>query len=110
MLPKSNRARGRPAGDPDDVRTERIALRLHPNLVVEMNVLARLEGISRSVLIEKMLLRLVNDHYNRTVVDRVGRYVDGPPKEDNPVRVRETVTRTFQKQAPRKKQTKQTSK
>jgi hypothetical protein len=71
--------KGRPPGDPDDLRTERIAFRVHPNLVFELNVLARLDGVTRSTLIEKMLIRLVNDHHRRTVVDAVGRYLDGPP-------------------------------
>jgi hypothetical protein len=76
---EKTKARGRPPGDPDDLRTERIAFRVHPNLVFELNVLARLDGITRSTLIEKMLIRLVNDHHRRTVVDAVGRYIDGPP-------------------------------
>jgi hypothetical protein len=78
---EKKRSRGRPAGDPEDLRTERIAIRCHPDLVIELNVLARLEGVTRSVLIERLLIRLVNDHFNRTVVDKVGRYTDGPPDE-----------------------------
>jgi hypothetical protein len=76
---EKTKPRGRPPGDPDNLRTERIAFRVHPNLVFELNVLARLDGITRSTLIEKMLIRLVNDHHRRTVIDAVGRYVDGPP-------------------------------
>jgi hypothetical protein len=75
----STKPRGRPPGDPDDLRTERVAFRIHPDLVFELNVLARLDGITRSTLIEKLLIRLVNDHHRRTVVDAVGRYINGPP-------------------------------
>jgi hypothetical protein len=74
--------RGRPQGDPDDLRTERIALRIHSDLLFELTLLARLEGVTRSVLVERLLIRLVNDHYSRTLVDKVGRYVSGPPKDD----------------------------
>lgn len=73
------KTRGRPPGDPQDIRTERIAIRVHPDLLFELNVLARYEGVTRSVLIERLLIRLVNDHFGRTVVDRVGRYLNEPP-------------------------------
>jgi hypothetical protein len=79
---EEKRSRGRPAGDPDDLRTERIAIRVHPDLIFELNVLARLDGVTRSVLVERLLIRLVNDHYHRTVVDQIGRYVVGPPEDD----------------------------
>jgi hypothetical protein len=81
---EQKRSRGRPAGDPDDLRTERIAIRVHPDLIFELNVLARADGVTRSVLVERLLIRLVNDHYRRSVVDQVGRYLNGPP--DDPLR------------------------
>ena len=83
----TKRTRGRPAGDPDDIRTERIALRVHPDLLFELNVLSRHEGVTRSVLIERLLIRLVNDHFSRTVVDKVGRYLAGAPtvEHDRPL-------------------------
>jgi hypothetical protein len=75
------RTRGRPPGDPEDIRTERIALRVHPDLLFELNVLSRYEGVTRSVLIERLLIRLVNDHFARTVIDKVGRYQNEPPDD-----------------------------
>ena len=84
VVKKAGKRKGRPPGDPDDVRTERMAIRMHTDLVFELNVLARLEGITRSQLVERMLIRLVNDHYARTVVDKVGRYLDGPPEVTSP--------------------------
>jgi len=66
---------GRPYGDPDDKRTERIAIRAHPDLVKELNVVARSQGFVRSVLIERTLIELVNRHYRREVLDMIGRYL-----------------------------------
>jgi hypothetical protein len=66
---------GRPFGDPDDKRTERIAIRAHPDLVAELSVVARAQGFVRSVLIERTLIDLVNRHYGRQVVDAIGRHV-----------------------------------
>jgi hypothetical protein len=76
------RGRGRPAGDPEDLKLERIAIRVHEDLCFELNVLARQEGVTRSMLVERVLIRLVNDHHNRTLVDKIGRYTDGPPDQD----------------------------
>jgi hypothetical protein len=81
MVVKKTTKRGRPPGDPEDIRTERIAIRVHPDLLFELNVLSRHEGVTRSVLIERLLIRLVNDHFSRTVVDKVGRYLAGPPDD-----------------------------
>jgi hypothetical protein len=47
---------GRPFGDPEDKRTERIAIRAHPDLVAELSVVARAQGFVRSVLIERTLI------------------------------------------------------
>ncbi len=76
------RSRGRPAGDPEDLKLERIAIRVHEDLCFELNVLARQEGVTRSMLVERLLIRLVNDHHHRTVVDQIGRYTAGPPDHD----------------------------
>jgi hypothetical protein len=84
VVKKASKRKGRPPGDPDDVRTERVAIRMHTDLVFEIQVLARLEGITRSQMIERMMIRTVNDHYARTVVDKVGRYLDGPPEITTP--------------------------
>ncbi len=92
--------RGRPPGDPDDVRTERIAIRVHPNLLFELNVISRVEGVTRSVLVERMLIRLVNDHHRRTLMDSIGRYVDGPPDVVEPGKGVEFLRRERMKQTP----------
>jgi hypothetical protein len=67
---------GRPIGDEADKRTERIAIRAHPDLVAELNVVARAQGFVRSVLIERTLIDLVNRHYGRQVVDAIGRHLE----------------------------------
>jgi hypothetical protein len=94
------RSRGRPQSDPDDLRTERIALRVHSDLLVELNIIARLEGVTRSVLVERLLIRLVNDHYTRTVIDRVGRYQNGPPTDAGNARIRELYDHQLRKKTP----------
>src|SRR5580704_10072184 len=91
------RSRGRAQGDPDDLRTERIALRIHGDLLVELNIIARIEGVTRSVLVERLLIRFVNDHYARTVVDRVGRYQNGPPTDVGNARIRELYDHQLRK-------------
>jgi hypothetical protein len=76
---------GRPFGDPEDKRTERIAIRAHPDLVAELSVVARSQGFVRSVLIERTLIDLVNRHYGRVVVDAIGRHTElgaGLPRTD----------------------------
>jgi hypothetical protein len=100
---KQTKPRGRPQGDPDDLRTERIALRVHSDLLFEANILARLEGVTRSVLIERLLIRLINDHHTRTVVDKVGRYVGEPPTGVSDVRIREHREPMRKKTPPRRR-------
>jgi hypothetical protein len=95
--------RGRPQGDPDDLRTERIAPRVHSDLLFETNILARLEGVTRSVLIERLLIRLINDHRSRTVVDKVGRYVGEPPTGVHDARIREHHEPLRKKTPPRRR-------
>jgi hypothetical protein len=75
---------GRPFADPQDKRTERIAIRAHPDLVKELSVVARAQGFVRSVLIERTLIDLVNRHYGRQVLDAIGRGFGSGVGEFNP--------------------------
>jgi hypothetical protein len=68
------RAPGRPRGNPDDVKSAAIPLRIHPDLNAELIKIARWEGVSKSTLINHELIRLVNERRNRTVVDAIGRH------------------------------------
>jgi hypothetical protein len=66
-------------------------------------VLSRVEGVTRSVLIERLLIRLVNDHHRRTLMDPIGRYIDGPPDVVEPGKGVEFLRRERpQKAAPRR--------
>jgi hypothetical protein len=69
-----NKLNGRPRGNPDDLKSSEIALRIHPDLNSQLIRMARLEGISKAALINRVLIRLVNDRLNRTVVDNIGRH------------------------------------
>jgi hypothetical protein len=69
-----NKLSGHPPQNPDDLKSAEIALRIHPDLNSELIRMARLEGISKSALINHQLIRLINDRRNRTVVDNIGRH------------------------------------
>jgi len=73
--PKTEKRKGgRPFGVPEDRRTERLAIRCHPDLVAELTVVAREEGYVRSVLIERVLIAYVNHFRNGPMLDAIGRY------------------------------------
>jgi predicted HicB family RNase H-like nuclease len=65
---------GRPPINPRDLKSATIAWRIHPDLNSELNKIARLEGISKSTLINHRLIRLINERSNRTLVDNIGRH------------------------------------
>jgi hypothetical protein len=68
------RARGRPPGNPGDVKSADIPQRIHPDLNSELIKIARLNGVSKSTLINRHLIRLVNDRRNRIELDNIGRH------------------------------------
>jgi hypothetical protein len=76
---------GRPRRDPDSLRTERLVLRIHPDLMAELTDLAQRERFTRSTLIEGALIILVNaaaaDAGELVKLDLAGRYLnhDLPP-------------------------------
>jgi hypothetical protein len=72
------RSGGRPRGDPEDLRTERVAIRLHPDLTAEVNKACRAVGINRSIFIERLLIEWLYAHGHEIKtrpVDAIGRYV-----------------------------------
>jgi hypothetical protein len=74
--PKTEKRKGgRPFGVPEDRRTERLAIRCHPDLVDALSEIARKQGFVRSVLIERSLIDLVNRFFGMPVVDAIGRRV-----------------------------------
>jgi len=72
--PKKRRA-GRPPGPPDDVRTERVAFRAHPDLDAELRRIARENGEPKSGWIERMVITVINDSAGYRVLDAIGKYI-----------------------------------
>jgi hypothetical protein len=66
---------GRKYGNPADVRTGRLVQRIHPHLESVIEQRAREYGLTKSQLVEKILI----DHMNAVEgaqLDRIGRWVD----------------------------------
>jgi hypothetical protein len=74
---REKHAGGRPPLDPADVRSERIGVRIHPDLRGEMNRLARIDGLRLSMFIERSLIKVVNERSGAEVLDLIGRYKGG---------------------------------
>jgi hypothetical protein len=69
---------GRPAADPADLRTARVAIRFHPDLVFELDGAAREAGLNRSIYVERILVNYLNAHAERRErppLDVIGRYL-----------------------------------
>ena len=69
---------GRPKIDPADLRTERLAVRLHPDLTTEVNRACRLMGMNRSIFFERLLIDWVNaraEVMRIRPLDLIGRYM-----------------------------------
>jgi hypothetical protein len=69
---------GHPAKDPGDLRTARTAMRLHPDLVAELDLAAREARMNRSVYVERILVNFLNMHAanrERPPLDDIGRYL-----------------------------------
>jgi hypothetical protein len=78
---KDGRLRSKPGkkAKPDDVRTERLVLRVHPDLMEILTSRAREKGETRSAYVEKLLVGWVRlDPRNRRV-DLIGKYVGDAP-------------------------------
>jgi hypothetical protein len=68
---------GRPYGDPDDLRSERLTLRIHPDLMSVLVQRAREAGLTRSLYVERILI----EHTNRVEgasLDMIGRWQHDP--------------------------------
>lgn len=80
--PKSNRL-GRPARDPDTLRSDRLVLRIHPHLMKYLEGLAQKNGLTRSMLCERALVGFVNLNAGYPVLDGMGREAREPSRGDN---------------------------
>lgn len=65
---------GRPFGDPSDVRTFRLAQRVHPDLMSVLDQRSREYGLTRSQFIERILVDYLNTH-EHAQLDVIGRWV-----------------------------------
>src|SRR6202165_1329550 len=68
----------RRAADPGDLRTARTAMRLHPDLVAELDMAAREARCNRSLYVERILVNFLNMHAERRErppLDDIGRYL-----------------------------------
>jgi hypothetical protein len=72
---KEKHAGGRPKADPRSIRSERLVLRVHPDLMGVLDNLANESLISRSQLVERILITFCNQD-PRVNLDLVGRRVD----------------------------------
>lgn len=69
---------GRPPLDPGDLRTERIAMRLHADLADEVGKAAREAGTNKSLWVERVLINAINAlllSRGERPVDAIGKYL-----------------------------------
>ena len=75
--PKPKKPMGRPPLDPSELRTERIAIRLHPDLYGEIGKFARIAGMNKSLFIERVVINYLNGELEQTgdrPLDNIGKY------------------------------------
>jgi hypothetical protein len=66
---------GRRPGPPEDVRSERMVVRMHPDLVESLTERAKVYGVSRSQYVERILIGYLNMQEGQKQIDLTGRYV-----------------------------------
>jgi hypothetical protein len=72
---------------PGEVRTEKLVMRVHPDLMALLTERAREKGETRSAYVEKLLVGWVRlDPRNRRV-DMIGKYVEDAPDPRDPKRM-----------------------
>ena len=67
---------GRPGVDPEDLKTVRISIRLHPDMFDALAVLARRAGLNRSVAAQRILIAAINADAGYDLLDAIGRRID----------------------------------
>jgi hypothetical protein len=73
---------GRPRRDPATLRTERLVLRIHPDLMYCLTELAKENGLTRSMLVERAMVTFVNLSAGEPILDTMGRRLHGPESEN----------------------------
>jgi hypothetical protein len=67
------RRRGRRPGDPGAKRSDRLVLRVHPDLIDALNASADEAGLSRSLFIERILVSYIKSDPRYADMDHMGR-------------------------------------
>jgi hypothetical protein len=76
---------GRPRRDPETLRTDRLVIRIHPDLMSHLSELAKKNGLTRSMLVERALVSFVNLSTGQAILDSMGRELKGPPAAGDPL-------------------------
>jgi hypothetical protein len=66
---------GRRPGPPEDVRTERLVVRMHPDMFTSLTDRAKVYGVSRSTYVERILIGYMNAQEGQKTLDLTGRFV-----------------------------------
>jgi hypothetical protein len=74
---------GRKPVDPEDLRSHRLAFRIHPDLTEELSRVARINGEVRTAFVERMLIAVINNSYGYEVLDAIGRRIHYPTDHDH---------------------------
>jgi hypothetical protein len=83
----SPRAKPGKKAKPDDVRTDRLVLRVHHDLMEILSERAREKGETRSHYVEKLLVGWVRLDPRNRKVDLIGKYVPDAPDPRDPKRM-----------------------
>jgi hypothetical protein len=75
--PKTTRASGggRKPGNPDDLKSVRLVMRAHPDLVDALTERGKIYGVSRTEYVERILISYLNLQEGQRPLDWSGRYV-----------------------------------
>ena len=65
---------GRRPGPIEDVRTERLVVRMHPDLFGVLTEKGKLYGVSRSQYVERILISYLNMQAGQATIDWTGRF------------------------------------
>lgn len=69
---------GRRPGPPEDVRTDRLVVRMHPDMFGVLTEKAKFYGVSRSQYVERILIGYLNMQADLTPLDGMGRFIKDP--------------------------------
>lgn len=100
MVKKAKRSAkrgGRPPRDPDTLRTERLVLRIHPDLMACLTGLAQDSGITRSMLVERAMVTFVNLSAGQPILDSMGRRLRGQEEAGHVLGSPESFTQIWQR-------------